>query len=35
LQNKVNCSSVLKEVNILEAVHCRFEHYHCNNLCVC
>ena len=33
MQNKINCSRVLKDGKILKAVHSRFEHHHCSKLC--
>jgi len=35
LQNKINCSTVLKDGKVLEAAHGRFEHHHCSKLCAC
>jgi len=35
VQNKIDCSSVLKDGKTLEAIHSRFEHHHCKQtLCL-
>jgi len=35
LQNRIDCSSVLKNGRLLETIHGRFEHHHCSKLCAC
>ena len=35
LRNNIDCSSVLEDGKIPEAVHGRFEHHHCSKLCAC